>query len=230
MPEQSYSSSTCNNATNITNNFGADFVSTLSNGSDGSYIGALENLVNFTNAGALLANASSAISLGEAKTILQAMQNQLSTDISASGSTFAILADSINFTAVGQILSILSNNMSSQDTTALGNDLTSVVDTTGLGYFLGNFTTHNDLSKYGSLLNQLLQTVNFRQVGALVGALPSLVTSFPQAGTLLGQIVGAANFTQTGSVLNQYIASVGTLLSGCGEGLPPLQAPAPGGY
>ena len=114
-PEQSYSSSVCNSATANTNDFTSEFLSTLRNRSDGSDIGALENLINFMNAGQLLANASTAINLTEAKTILGAMQNQLSSDISASSGAFSILANSINFTAIGQILTNLNSNMSSSN-------------------------------------------------------------------------------------------------------------------
>ncbi len=205
-------------------------MSTLRNGSDISDIGALENLVNFANAGQLLANASTAINLTEAKTILGAMQTQLSSDISASSGAFSILANSINFTAVAQILTNLESNMSSSDFGNVGDELYSAVDMTGVGYFLGNWTMKNDLSVYGSLLNQLIQTVDFTQVGAMVGALPSLLTSWPQAGAILGQIAETANFTRSGDVLNGYIGSVSTLLSGC-EGDSNLpSAPAAGGY
>ncbi|DBA68494.1 TPA: hypothetical protein ACH3X2_013780 [Trebouxia sp. C0005] len=216
-PEQSYSSSVCNSATNTTDNFNSDFVATLRNGSDGSDIGALENLVNFENAGQLLANASTAINLTEAKTILGTMQKQLSADISASSSAFAILANSINFTAIEQILTSLDSNMSSSDFGNVGDQLYSAVDTTGVGYFLGNWTMNNDLSVYGSLLNQMIKTVDFTQVGTMVGALPSLLTSWPQAGAILGQIAETANFTRSGDVLNGYIGSISTLLSGCGD-------------
>ena len=86
----------------------------------------------------------------------------------------------------------------------------------GVGYFLGNWTMNNDLSVYGSLLNQLIQTVDFTQAGAMIGALPSLLTSWPQAGAILGQIAETANLTRSGNVLNGYIGSISTLLSGCG--------------
>ncbi len=176
------------------------------------------------NAGQLLANASTTINLTEAKTILGAMQKQLTLDISASGGAFATLANSINFTAVGQILTDLNSNMSSSDFGDVVDELYSAVDTTRVGYFLGNWTMNNDLSVYGGLLNQLIQTVDFTQVGAIVGALPSLLTSWPQAGAILGQIAETANFTQSGDVLNGYIGSISTLLSGCGS------APAAGGF
>ena len=128
-------------------------MATLRNGSDGSDIGAWENLVNFANAGQLLANASTAINLIEAKTILGAMETQLSSDISASSGAFSILANSLNFTAVAQILTNLDSNMSSSDFGNVGDELYSAVDMTGVGYFLGNWTMNNDLSVYGSLLN-----------------------------------------------------------------------------
>jgi len=188
----------------------------------------LENLVNFLNAGQLLANASTAINLTEAKTILGKMQSQLSSDISASSGAFAILANSINFTAIGQILTNLDSNMSSSDFGSVGDELYSAVDTTGVGYFLGNWTMNNDLSVYGSLLNQLIQNVDFTQVGAMVGALPSLLTSWPQAGAILGQIAETANFTRSGDVLNGYIGSISTLLSGCGGDSNLPSAPAAG--
>ncbi len=113
------------------------------------------------NAGQLLANASTTINLTEAKTILGAMQKQLTLDISASGGAFATLANSINFTAVGQILTDLNSNMSSSDFGDVVDELYSAVDTTRVGYFLGNWTMNNDLSVYGGLLNQLIQTVDF---------------------------------------------------------------------
>ena len=162
------------------------------------------------------ANASTAINLTEAKTILGAMETQLSSDISASSGAFSVLANSINFTAVAQILTNLDSNMSNSDFGNVGDELYSAVDMTGVGYFLGNWTVNNNLSVYGSLLNQLIQTVDFTQVGAMVGALPSLLTSWPQTGAILGQIAETANFTRSGDVLNGYIGSVSTLLAGCG--------------
>ncbi|DBA92154.1 TPA: hypothetical protein ACH3X1_015874 [Trebouxia sp. C0004] len=74
------------------------------------------------------------------------MKNQLSSDISASSGAFSILANSISFSAVGQILTDLNSNMSSSDFGNVGDELYSAVDATGVGIFLGNWTKNNDLS------------------------------------------------------------------------------------
>lgn len=200
----------------------SDFVdniqATLGIDADYSDIGELETYINFTNAGTLLANASMALNLAEAESILGAMKSQLLQDVAASENTWMGLFNSVNFTSVGQILSTLNTSLSLQELSTVGSELITAVDTTGVGYFLGNFTVENDLSVFGSQLNQLLQTVNYTQVGVVLEAIPSVI-DLPMAATIVGQIVGNANFTQSGDVLNDYIASLGTLLQGCGADL-----------
>ena len=211
MPEQEYSSSICSDASFAQSEFVPDIAAAVGVDADEADVGQLTNLIDYMNAGAFLANASTAINLAEAKSVLIAMDKQLQTDFNASRPAFAGLADSINFTSVGQILSTIAQ----QDIGTTVNELYDAVDSTGVGYFLGNITMSFDQSQFGNLLSQLLQTVNFTQVAVVIEAIPSMFTDLPMAGTVIGQIVGNANLTQAGDVLNGYIDSYGTLLQGC---------------
>ena len=171
--------------------------------------------MNLTTAGAMAANVSQAVDVSAASDVLGQLASQISNDTQASGKQWAELASSINFTSVGQILSSLSNPLTTDQLSTVGSELLTAVDYTGVGYFLGNVTKIYDQSTYGSLLNQLLATVNFTQVGAMAESMPSVVTGMQGAGTALGQIVSNANFTQAGTVVNSYIALLGTTLQGC---------------
>ena len=184
---------------------------------NGSALGSAEGYLDMNQLGALLGNASSVIDTNTAGQVLNNMGNQISSDFQSSGDTWAILFKAINFSSVGQILATTHTPLDGDQLNTLGSDLATAVDPTGVGYFLGNFTTNYHLATFGGMINQLLNTIDFTQIGVLVEGLPKVVTNIPATFTSVGNQLESANFTDAGSAVSGYVGSLGTLIAGCGD-------------
>lgn len=217
-PSQDFDDSTCSDAVSELGSFNGDTRSAVGVDADQSEIdNLLQNTLNTTATGILAANltAMTPVDYEAAYSLAEDMTNQLRNDTAASGDQWAQLFSSINFTSIGEILTNISTPLDQDQLLTLGSQLAKTVDVTGVGYFLGNVTNIYDQRNYGSLLNQMLATVNMTQVGLIAEALPSVVTDFPMAGMILGNIIGNANFTEVGNAFNRYNAAYGTFLQGC---------------
>ena len=218
-PSQDFNSTTCSDASAVLAAFPSDARSAVGTEADKSEVGQLlMNTLNNTATGILVANLTSEglpVDLPAAFDLTYYLTNQLYNDTAGAGDQWAQLFSSINFTAVGEILTNISTPLDYDQMLTVAGRLASNVDITGVGYFLGNVTDFYDQRNYGTLLNNMLATVNMTQVGEIAEALPSVVTNFPLAGTYLGNIITNANFTEVGDAVNRNIAAFGTVLQGC---------------
>lgn len=218
-PSQNFDSTTCSDASAELAAFPSDARSAVGVQADKAQVGdLLMNTLNMTATGIFVANLSAAgppVDLERASDLTDYLIGQLYNDTSDAGDQWAQLFSSINFTSVGETLTNISTPLDYDQLVTVGGQLASAVDITGVGYFLGNVTNFYDQRNYGTLLNQMLATVNMTQVGEIAEALPSVVTDFPMAGTILGNIVRNANFTNVGDAVNRNIAAFGTILQGC---------------
>lgn len=218
-PTQDFDSTTCSDASAELAAFPSNARSAVGVQADKSQVGdLLMNTLNRTATGILVANLTAAgppVDLSAAYDLTDDLINQFYNDTAGSGDQWAQLFSSINFTAVGEILTNISTPLDDDQMVTVGGQLASTVDITGVGYFLGNVTNYYDQRNYGSLLNQMLATINMTQIGEIAEALPSVVTDMPLAGTILGNIISNANFTGVGDAVNRNIAAFGTILQGC---------------